>query len=47
MTFLQINIALMTITIVLASLMGACLIYTMRAVKARLNQFNDKKETNE
>lgn len=45
MTFLQINIALMTLTIILASLMGGCLLYTMRAVKKRLMKLEDIKET--
>ncbi|WP_162930844.1 hypothetical protein [Lactococcus allomyrinae] len=36
MTFLQLNIALMGITIVLVSLMGGCLIYSIHALKDKL-----------
>ena len=44
MTLLQINIALMSITVILASLMGGCLLYTLHAVKARLVKAEQKEK---
>ncbi|MDN5651522.1 MAG: hypothetical protein L0G51_02700 [Lactococcus lactis] len=44
MTFLQINIMLMTITVILVSLMGACLLYSMKAMRTRLAKINKKNE---
>ena len=35
MTFLQINLALMTITVILATLMGSCLLYTMKTMSVK------------
>lgn len=45
MTFLQINIMLMTITVILASLMGACLLYSMKTMRTRLAKINKKNES--
>lgn len=42
MTFLQLNIALMGITIVLVSLMGGCLVYSMHALKDRLSKMGQE-----
>ena len=44
MTFLQINIMLMTITVILASLMGACLFYSKKTMRTRLAKINKKNE---
>ena len=44
MTFLQINIMLMTITVILASLMGACLLYSMKTMRTQLAKINKKNE---
>ena len=41
MTFLQINLALMAFTVVLASLMGACLFYSMKTMKSRITKLNE------
>ncbi|AGV73683.1 hypothetical protein [Lactococcus cremoris] len=45
MTFLQINLALMTITVILATLMGSCLLYTMKTMRARLAKLNENNQT--
>ena len=36
MTLFQLNIALISFTILLVSLMGGCLLYSLHAVKAKL-----------
>ncbi|MFC4652018.1 hypothetical protein ACFO26_03780 [Lactococcus nasutitermitis] len=38
MTLLQLNIALASITVVLVSLLGACLLYSFRTVKSKIKQ---------
>ncbi len=42
MTLLQLNIALASITIVLASLMGGCLLYSIHAIKEKINEKEEK-----
>jgi hypothetical protein len=42
MTFFQINLALASLTLVLASLMGGCLLYSMQIIKAKINEKEGK-----
>lgn len=42
MNFIQLNIALFSVTVVLASLMAACLSYSLHAAKRKIEQLNQQ-----